>query len=83
MGDIIIAIENSIIPSPFDESNVYVVIKGGIFIGILIAIVPVLIALIFSITLIVIVRMCLKDKVHNCSFIVNKDGFNANISHKG
>lgn len=46
----------------------------------LIAIVPVLIAIIFSVTLIAIVKMCLKDKVHNCSFVLNKDGFHANIS---
>lgn len=46
------------------------------------AIVAVLVASIFPITLIVIVKMCLKDKKHDCSFSLNKNGFEATFSTK-
>lgn len=48
-------------------------------IEVMIAIVPVLIAVIISVTLIAIVKMCLKAKVHSCSFVVSKTKIKAEI----
>lgn len=47
--------------------------------GVYIAAISILSAIIFSITLIVITALCLKDKKHNLSICLNKKGFQINI----